>query len=146
MSHKLAPRSSACVFLGYSPHQKGYHFMDHATQRVLISRHVVFDESIFPFASLQPSSAATSFLMMFLLSSFLRLPRTPLRRCPHRRLPRCPRWHLLCRPCSCIACAAPLAYMSLPVSSLTCMLLSTGTHWFPPSHVRHSRIPTGSRL
>jgi hypothetical protein len=37
-------------------------------------------------------------------------------------------------------------YMSLPVSGLTCMLLSTGTRRFPPPHVRRSRIPTGSRL
>jgi hypothetical protein len=59
MSHKLAPRSSACVFLGYSPHHKGYRCMDLATQRVLISCHVVFNESTFPFASLQPPSAAT---------------------------------------------------------------------------------------
>jgi hypothetical protein len=102
--------------------------------------------------------------MTFLLSSFLRLPRTllwrrphrhPLRR-PHRRPPhrphQCPlrrlhrrmrpRW----RPCPCITHVAPPAYMSLPVSGLTCMLLSTGTRRFPPQHVRHLRIPTGSRL
>jgi hypothetical protein len=33
--------------------------MDLATQRVLISHHVVFDETTFPFASLQPLSDAT---------------------------------------------------------------------------------------
>jgi histone deacetylase 1/2 len=59
MSHKLAPRSSACVFLGFSPHHKGYRCMDLATQRILISIHVVFDESTFPFSSPQPPSAAT---------------------------------------------------------------------------------------
>jgi hypothetical protein len=38
MSHKLASRSSACVFLCYSPHHKGYRCMDVATQRIIISR------------------------------------------------------------------------------------------------------------
>jgi hypothetical protein len=33
--------------------------MDLATHRVLISRHVVFDESNFPYASPQPPSADT---------------------------------------------------------------------------------------
>jgi hypothetical protein len=98
----------------------------------------------------------TSFLTMFLLSSFLRLAHTLLRRhphqhplhrphrCPLRRLHRCMRPRR--RPCPCIARVAPPAYMSLPVSGLTCMLLSTGTLQFPPPHVRRSRIPTGSRL
>jgi hypothetical protein len=109
----------------------------------------------FPCHSL-PLLPLTSFSMTFLLSSFLRLPRTLLRRRPHRRPPRRPHQRPLChlrrrmrprrRPCPCIAHAAPPAYMSLPVSGLTCMLLSTGTRLFPPPHVRCSRIPTGSRL
>jgi hypothetical protein len=50
-SHKLDPRSTLCVFLGYSPDHKGYLRFDLTSRRVLISRHVVFDESIFPFSS-----------------------------------------------------------------------------------------------
>jgi len=55
-SHKLAPRSTRCVFLGYSPDHKGYQCFDLTSRRVLISQHVVFDESDFPYsASSTPS-------------------------------------------------------------------------------------------
>jgi gag-polypeptide of LTR copia-type len=47
--HKLAPRSQPCVFIGYSIIHKGYKCLDLTTNRVYISRHVVFDETIFPF-------------------------------------------------------------------------------------------------
>jgi len=48
--HKLAPRSALCVFLGYSAHHKGYRCLDLSSNRVIISRHVIFDETAFPFA------------------------------------------------------------------------------------------------
>jgi hypothetical protein len=47
--HKLAPRSQPCVFIGYSTIHKGYKCLDLTTNRVYIFRHVVFDETIFPF-------------------------------------------------------------------------------------------------
>jgi len=52
--HKLAPRSLPCVFLGYSTHHKGYRCLDTSSNRDIISRHVVFDESMFPFSKLSP--------------------------------------------------------------------------------------------
>jgi hypothetical protein len=52
--HKLAPRFCLCVFLGYSSDHKGYRCLDLTTNYVLISRHIVFDESSFPFASSDP--------------------------------------------------------------------------------------------
>lgn len=47
--HKMEPRSLQCVFLGYSPQYKGYRCLYPSTGKVYISRHVVFDEEVFPF-------------------------------------------------------------------------------------------------
>jgi hypothetical protein len=49
--HKLAPRSTRCVFLGYSSDHKGYRRLDLSTNCILISRHVVFDEADLPFST-----------------------------------------------------------------------------------------------
>ena len=53
--HKLAPRSSPCIFLGYPSEHRGYRCLDPASGRVLISRHVTFDENTFPFAHITKS-------------------------------------------------------------------------------------------
>lgn len=50
--HKLAPRSKPCVFLGYPPQYRGYRCLDLSTGKVILSRHVTFDESSFPFTKL----------------------------------------------------------------------------------------------
>uniref|UniRef100_A0A453L4I0 Integrase catalytic domain-containing protein n=1 Tax=Aegilops tauschii subsp. strangulata TaxID=200361 RepID=A0A453L4I0_AEGTS len=47
--HKLASRSSRCVFLGYPLEHKGYQCLDLNSRKVIISRHVTFDENIFPY-------------------------------------------------------------------------------------------------
>jgi hypothetical protein len=58
-SNKLAPFSVVYVFLGYPKEHKGYRYLDLATNRIIISRHVPFDESSFPFTeiSVPPSSS-----------------------------------------------------------------------------------------
>jgi histone deacetylase 1/2 len=48
-SHKLATRSTACVFIGYPADHRGYHCYEITTGQVITSRHVLFDEVVFPF-------------------------------------------------------------------------------------------------
>ncbi|KAJ9560828.1 hypothetical protein OSB04_005988 [Centaurea solstitialis] len=54
--HKLASRSTPCVFLGYPSQHRGFRCLDLSTRRIIISRHVVFDESILPFGSVTPTN------------------------------------------------------------------------------------------
>jgi hypothetical protein len=54
-NHKLDFRSKKCVFLGYSSLHKGYKCLHVPSNRVFISRDVVFDEHVFPFANLPGS-------------------------------------------------------------------------------------------
>ncbi|WVZ98359.1 LOW QUALITY PROTEIN: hypothetical protein U9M48_043815 [Paspalum notatum var. saurae] len=70
--HKLAPRSTRCVFLGYSPDHKGYHCLDLTSRRILISRHVVFDESDFPFSTTSTSSSDQALESLFPTDSVFR--------------------------------------------------------------------------
>jgi len=60
--HTLAPRSTACVFLGYPSAHKGYRCLDLSTRCVIISCHVVFDEFSFPFARDDPVPSSFDFL------------------------------------------------------------------------------------
>ena len=52
---KLSSRSALCVFLGYGEGQKGYRCFDPVTQKLYVSRHVVFLEHI-PFFSIPDST------------------------------------------------------------------------------------------
>ena len=45
--HKFAKKTFPCVFLGYSPIHKGYRCLDPTTNRVYLSRHVVFMKIVF---------------------------------------------------------------------------------------------------
>jgi hypothetical protein len=59
--HKLSPRSTRCVFLGYSIDHKGYCCLDLSTNRLIVSRHVIFYEDSFPLAA-SPSLTDLDFL------------------------------------------------------------------------------------
>jgi hypothetical protein len=59
--HKLSPHSTRCVFLGYYVDHKGYHCLDLSTNRLIGSRHVVFDEDNFPLTA-SPSLTDLDFL------------------------------------------------------------------------------------
>ena len=47
-AHKLHPKTIPCVFLGYPTNSKGYLCLNPVTYRLYISRHVLFNESVFP--------------------------------------------------------------------------------------------------
>ncbi|PKU68501.1 Retrovirus-related Pol polyprotein from transposon TNT 1-94 [Dendrobium catenatum] len=57
--HKLEPKASQCLFLGYHESYKGYKCLNVSTNKILFSRHVTFEEDLFPF-SLSPTHPSTS--------------------------------------------------------------------------------------
>ncbi|KAG7552793.1 Integrase catalytic core [Arabidopsis thaliana x Arabidopsis arenosa] len=57
---KFSPRSTPCVFLGYSLTQSAFLCLDVVTSRIYVSRHVIFHESVFPFSSLTSSIRSPS--------------------------------------------------------------------------------------
>ena len=72
---KFDPRSLHCVFLGYNDKYKGYRCLYPPTGRVYISRHVLFDESSFPFGSVYSSfhAQATTLSLLAWQKSFLQV-------------------------------------------------------------------------
>lgn len=56
---KLSPRSTPCLFLGYPSHHRGYRCFDLKTKKIIVSRHVHFEEDIFPAAEKSPNMAAS---------------------------------------------------------------------------------------
>ncbi|KAK1421243.1 hypothetical protein QVD17_23430 [Tagetes erecta] len=68
--NKLTNRSKPCVFLGYPSNHRGYKCLDIFNNQIVISRHVVFEESIYPF-SIQHSTTTLDY-------NFLNPPFNPL--------------------------------------------------------------------
>ena len=62
------------MFLGYSNLHKGFKCLDPKQGRVYISRDVVFDEHVFPFASLHPNAGARLRSKLDLLLDVLKNP------------------------------------------------------------------------
>ncbi|CAN1266422.1 Retrovirus-related Pol polyprotein from transposon TNT 1-94 [Linum perenne] len=56
---KFSPRSIASVFLGYKAGIKGFKLLDIETQKVFLSRNVVFHENILPFHNSSQQSSST---------------------------------------------------------------------------------------
>ncbi|GJR76525.1 ribonuclease H-like domain-containing protein [Tanacetum coccineum] len=62
-SHKLEPRATPSIFLGYASSHRGYRCLDLYTNKIIISRHFTFDETVFPYGSTIPkSTSAYTFL------------------------------------------------------------------------------------
>uniref|UniRef100_A0A2N9FSD8 Integrase catalytic domain-containing protein n=1 Tax=Fagus sylvatica TaxID=28930 RepID=A0A2N9FSD8_FAGSY len=59
-THKLQPKTIPCVFLGYPSNTKGYLCLDPLTKRVYTSRHVLFNELIFPGLMHTPATSAST--------------------------------------------------------------------------------------
>jgi hypothetical protein len=66
------------VFLGYINLHKGFKCLDLAEGHIYISRDVVFDERVFPFASLRPNAGARLRVEMHLLTDVLLNPTSSL--------------------------------------------------------------------
>lgn len=77
--HKLS-RSALGVHLGFSAHHKGYRCLDLWSNQTIVSRHVILDESTFPFAT-QPSPPTTEDLAF--LDDLANLVPLPLDIAPH---------------------------------------------------------------
>ncbi|GJW67998.1 ribonuclease H-like domain-containing protein [Tanacetum coccineum] len=57
-SHKLEPRATPSIFLGFASSHRGYRCLDLHTNKIIISRHVTFDETVFPYGSTIPKSTS----------------------------------------------------------------------------------------
>jgi histone deacetylase 1/2 len=76
-THNLSLRSALCVFLGYSTHHKGYCCLDLSSNKIIISRHVTFDEHNFPFAENSSPNTPNAY-------EFLNVPPDPVSPIPIR--------------------------------------------------------------
>ncbi|GJZ59489.1 ribonuclease H-like domain-containing protein, partial [Tanacetum coccineum] len=55
----LEPRATPSIYLGQASNHRGYRCLDLKTNKIIISRHVTFDETVFPYGSTQPALPPT---------------------------------------------------------------------------------------
>ncbi|GJT07828.1 ribonuclease H-like domain-containing protein [Tanacetum coccineum] len=56
-NHKLEPRATPAILLGYASNHHRYCFLDLTTNKISLSHHVTFDEIVFPYGTVKPTSA-----------------------------------------------------------------------------------------
>jgi len=59
-THKLQTKAVSCVFVGYSLTQNAYLCLDLLSRKIYHSRHVLFDETVFPMAQTNPCPSEKS--------------------------------------------------------------------------------------
>ena len=57
--NKLQPHSTPCVFLGYPSNHRSYKCYDLSSNKVIVCRHVLFEENEFPFSKLHTYFSST---------------------------------------------------------------------------------------
>ncbi|GJV80206.1 ribonuclease H-like domain-containing protein [Tanacetum coccineum] len=62
-NHKLEPRATPSLFLGHGSNHRSYRCLDLTTNKIIISRHVTFDETVFPYGS-TPSTTVPSYTFL----------------------------------------------------------------------------------
>ncbi|GJS87404.1 ribonuclease H-like domain-containing protein [Tanacetum coccineum] len=60
-NHKLEPRAAPSIFLGHASNHRGYRCLELSTKKIIISRHVTFDETVFPYSSHQTTTTPTTY-------------------------------------------------------------------------------------
>ncbi|GJX49056.1 ribonuclease H-like domain-containing protein, partial [Tanacetum coccineum] len=62
-NHKLETRATLSLFLGHTSNHRGYRCLDLTTNKIIISRHVIFDETNFPYG-FTPSTTVLSYTFL----------------------------------------------------------------------------------
>jgi hypothetical protein len=74
-NNKLGARATPSLFLGHATNHRGYRCLDLNTNKIILSRHVTFDKTVFPFATMtSPTTtptASSSYTFLYDSSNFI---------------------------------------------------------------------------